>query len=753
MQGTHPRSLHKFYKWRLNIKSVAIFSLLVISSGFLCALYPPLSQKALEADLATWFRLRQFKPSPEDVVIVNLDSESGARLGLPPSPEKWPRTIYAKLVERLADLGALSIVLDVHFSDVKNLEEDLVFAKAIKQAASVVLFEYTNRRLIKLDAVRENGLPKIAIETAIPPLPVLASAAVATAPFPLPKVPVRLNRFWTFKSSLGDVPSLPVVALYLYVFNKEKRLKDKLSELFPDLFQEFEDMRNVKLLALRLRQYLLLNKGAAERAFNELDHDVALKMEEKRLLKVLIYTAAGPESPFLNFYGPPGTILTIPCSTVLAEESSEELLINNIKGRVVFVGAATKNPSEQKDGFYTVYTRPDGLDLSGVEIAATAFANLLNQESVRPATAWMRALIIVAWGLFVTMVAFFLPPVFSALTFTMGAATYVYGGLVAFTTKTICLPFWLPVIFPCVPAYGFMVLWQYSRVRTERKNISKAFSHYLPSKVVDTLARDRTFINRPPQLLYGVCLMTDAEQYTSLSEHMEPGELARFMNQYYEHIFEPVKKNGGVISDVLGDSMLAIWTGAEPNVRLNASAIKAALEIMEKVRDFNKKNNQSIQLPTRIGLHSGHLALGHLGTPDHFEFTPIGDIVNTASRIEGLNKYLGTRILSSGDLLSLNNGFLVRELGSFLLAGKSKPIVIYEILSTIEESTPFQRQLCNSFGQALRKFRERNWDEAARGFMECGIDGPARFYLKLCNAYLKNPPLEDWTATIRLDRK
>ena len=202
--------------------------------------------------------------------------------------------------------------------------------------------------------------------------------------------------------------------------------------------------------------------------------------------------------------------------------------------------------------------------------------------------------------------------------------------------------------------------------------------------------------------------------------------------------------------------MLAIWATAQPDSALRTQACLTALDIAGVVQRFNQSHD-NLKLPTRIGLHSGYMLLGNIGAINHYEYTPIGDIVNTASRIEGLNKYLGTRIVLSEEVLYQLDGFLTRELGKFLLVGKSKPVVVYELICRIGESSEQQRRLCAIFNIALNAFKMQSWEEAIKGFNESmeinGEDGPSIFYLKLCEKYKENPPGEMWDGLVSLDNK
>ena len=238
---------------------------------------------------------------------------------------------------------------------------------------------------------------------------------------------------------------------------------------------------------------------------------------------------------------------------------------------------------------------------------------------------------------------------------------------------------------------------------------------------------------------------------------MEPAELGALMNRYYAVLFEPVKRHGGLVQDVVGDSMLAIWATTEPDLSLRNRACLAALDIASAVDRFNAGSGR-LALPTRIGLHSGRLLLGSVGAMDHYEYRAVGDIVNTATRLEGLNKYLGTRLLVSADVLQGLDGLMSRELGSFLLMGKSRPVVVHELVSRAADATPADRERCAIFAGALDAYRRGAWPEAMRLWGEAlrahgGEDGPSRFYLQWCATRATEPASPGWDGVVRMDQK
>jgi adenylate cyclase len=245
-------------------------------------------------------------------------------------------------------------------------------------------------------------------------------------------------------------------------------------------------------------------------------------------------------------------------------------------------------------------------------------------------------------------------------------------------------------------------------------------------------------------LMHGVCMATDAGQYTTLSETISPLQLHKLMNDYYGIIFPEVKSRNGMISDVIGDAMLAVWAVKKPDPKIYSAACHSALAIKAAIDNFNRTS--PFQLTTRLGLHFGEMRLGNVGAKEHFEYRAVGDTINTTTRIEGLNKLLGTRILISSQVVERVNGlFVVRELGAFLLKGKSQPVTVYELMDYKINSSSHSEwtSLCLLFNEALTLFKTGEWNLALSEFSritnEYPGDGPAQFFISYLNGYFDLP--------------
>ena len=705
------------------------------------------------------FLLRGERAPPPEAVIVSLDKVSADRLGLPNEPDKWPRALHARLVENLARQGAAVIVFDIIFNEPRLPMQDAPFAQAVQRAGNVVLFEYLKKETLSLTDHAGLAQGEATLERLISPLPALVQSAIATAPFPLPKVPVKVSQFWLYKTGAGDRATLPVAAFQLYALSAYDEFLQLLRTVSPAhaaaLPQSREEVLRAKSVQELIQNLKTLLRQEPEIGIKMLQAADAQPGGKGRLLRSLMRLYQDGDSRYLNFYGAPRRIATVPYYKVLEADVAHGMPVN-VRGAAVFVGVAESLQPEQKDGFYTVFSQASGLDISGVEIAATAFANLLEDRPVRPLELRAQLALVAAWGLLIGFVCRWWRALPGIATLAALCALYLALAYSRFESGAHWYPLVVPLLVQAPVALFAALLWHYLDTNRERRHIRRAFGYYLPDTVVDELAGNLTDVRADKQLVYGACLATDAEKYTALAETLAPEQLGALMNRYYAALFRPVRDHGGFVSDVIGDSMLAIWAGARAEGDLREQACRAALGIVQAVDRFNQSSGGPA-LPTRLGLHAGPIMLGNIGAIDHYEYRAVGDIVNTATRIQALNKVLHTRILVARESVEELSVFLTRDLGVFLLPGKSKPIAVSELLCVIEDADDRTKQTCALFAAALADYGKRRWEQARAGFgrllVQNPSDAPALFYLKLCERWLAESPGESWTATVRVEAK
>jgi adenylate cyclase len=745
------------------ILKAILFGICISLWGIAMCLSPWGTQLEEDFGLSLLFRLRGIAAPPPEVVIIGMDQASARQLELQHKPRFWPRSLHTQLVRQLTEAKVKLIAFDIIFDEPRDAEGDEAFAAAIAAAGNVLLVEIIRKEKILI----ADGASQLEIERLTQPIEPLKTAALALAPFPIPKVPIKVSQYWTFKTGAGSIPAFPVVAFQIFALDVYEDLIAHLSAngmtLPADMPKGEEEVRQNGRMEGVVRSIRELFQAAPTRIQPPpITSMVSLRPSgetEARLRQRLYEMYAAPESHYLNFYGPPGSILTIPYHKVINAEEGRLTVkaLPELAGKAVFIGLSERDVPIKSDGFYTTFSQPDGIDLNGVEIAATAFANILENRPIRPVPASVQLAVVGVCGVVFGLVSRLIPNPGAGGAMLVLGLLYLWMSKYYFSDR--CL--WLPVV---VVVFGQLpvaliggVIWQYVDVDKERKAILHAFRFYLPCEMVDQIAADKAPITAEGRMIYGTFLCTDLAKYTNFSEKTDPAHLHRLMHEYYDAMFQALRKNGGFVSDISGDCMMGLWASQEPQPTHLRQACEAALQIEAALTKFWKASGPDLYLPTRMGIHCGPVHIGNVGADTRYVFQATGDTVNTASRIENLNKHLGTRILVTGDALDGAGPFLTRQLGTFYLSGKTKSVDVHELVCRLEQASGKQRDLCARFTQGLAAFKLGAWEEAMQIFNRLVTatdgDGPARFYLDICRRYLKTPPSDAWAGAVTVSKK
>ncbi|MEW7985954.1 MAG: adenylate/guanylate cyclase domain-containing protein [Candidatus Thiodiazotropha sp.] len=667
--------------------------------------------------LSLLFEMRGQRPAPEQVVIISINGQTAEQLGLGEEIPDWPRSLHAQLIERLTEAGVAVIAYDIFFKKSRETAHDEAMVTAIKRAGNVLLVAYLEQQRVLDEHVN------VHIERLIPPTERFAESAVGIAPFVLPKIPVRVSRFWTFTGE-NRLISLPAAALQLFVDPDGSQLNELLQSI-GEASDPPDSWLSHTYLVSRIRDDTTLQANLLD-AFSYGRLPQMSNLQRLRLEALLnLYT--GDAHPYLNFYGPPGSIQTVPIHDALSATPTE---LAKLRDKVVFIGYAGTYQPRQKDGFYTVFSQPNGLDLSGVEIAATAYANLLSSETLAPLNNGGLVLLLLGYGLGITLLFRWLPGIRGILAGVFISILYLTLVYNLFSQQHIWLPWFVPLVIQTPVSLILSQTWHYRQMRSSRERLRELFGYYLPGDVIDHLAQQQMEPMTAASSAFGVCLATDAQNYTQFAEKMEPVDLQTYLNRYYEILFKPVRARDGVVSDVVGDAMLAIWPSTEPDLSQHQMACEAALAINRSLQ----QSDLEPKLFTRIGLHAGELVMSHVGAIDHFEYRAVGDMVNTTSRIENLNKLLGTAILASSEVVNGLKNIETREVGQFSVAGKQHSVTIHEVSTMSAEATPRLRQLHEDFAEALAEWMHGERGTAYEKFKlilnDHPDDGPTMYYVQ-----------------------
>jgi adenylate cyclase len=737
--GTRPPDDRTVSKGARQARRAVAAALLAVFLGLIFALAPPLLELDETVGLGALFALRGPQPAPPQVAVVSISKDAAAAVGQSSELDEWPRSLHAGLVDALREAGARLIVFDVIFDEVRDSADDAKFARAIREAGNVVLVEGVGGTA---DVHEGRDRPvHIVQEQRRPPLEDFREAALATALFTLPTVPDRVAQFWTFGRT-GNDPSLPVVALQAFLLSAYDDLAMLLREERPDVAAVLPEtaaaIESAGGLDAAMRSVRAAFVADPQLAAAILARARAARLPDgrARALHTLVDVYAGSDSRYLNYYGPPRTIRTIPYDRALRDAASLDLA-----GKVLFVGFSERRQPEQQDVFQSVYSERTGAILSGVEIGATAFANLLAGTAVRPLAMQWHLLLVLVWGIALGGGLAWLRTGRAAAVGAVAAAVYGLAAYWLFAQQMLWLPLLAPLFVQVPTALLATAVFNQAELKRQTERIQAVLGYYVPPSVVKTLAGASAGAPAERRQVHGTCLFTDAEKYATASDTLPPEQLLALLNEYYGVMFPIVRRLGGYVSETAGDSMVAVWTSSSPDPESRRSACRAAIEILAAVTEFNKDRGVR-RLPTRIGIESGDLVLGHVGVGPRQEYRAIGDIITTASRLQALGKVLRARVLISDAALAAT-GVPARNLGLFLPRGKALPLRLFEPFAACAAGVDAER-LDASFATALRWFEAQRWPDAHRAFAEVlsefPEDGPAAFYRALCRDLEQRPP-------------
>jgi adenylate cyclase len=709
------------------------------------------------------FQLRGTVDPPADIVLVLInqqaadslslprDGESfyrceGLQIGVRPAthvsvpamPSRWPRCLHARLLRELQAAGAELVVFDVLFRERPPLPgkdgdlhawQDQEFATHASQG-----------RVLIAQKVEGGGEQ----ESLVAVSPVIANAVLGSAPFPvIVDKSRRVDRFMAFKEEGFVTPTLPAIALQAHAMDGYAFLQQilvahagEMGTLLPSSSEDMFAQRQLQATSLLIRQIVRQNRALSDRlaavAVAPLNKGAAGPTSERSLAALY----AGSGTRLLNLYGPSGTIPAIGYDHVL--DAAPTVNADSFRGRVVFVGYGETEELEQIEHFATVFSSDDRADLSGVEIAATAFANLRDDRTLRelPFRYWLGLTFLA--GLLSYVACDGLRNRRAIAIVGAGVVAYAAAALYAFQSRQL----WVPVVVPLLVAAPLGMLssfgWKFWTAHRQRAQLRQAISYFVPRDVVATLERNAGEIGTSQESTDCACVATDAANFTPLAETMTSEALTAFLNHYFESLFGHVADRGGFVSDVVGDAMLAIWPHRTEDTHLQL--LHALLEMSDAAQQFNEELAGN-RLLTRFGVDWGRVTLSTVGAHGHYEYRAVGDPVNTATRIQELNKKLGTRILvSEAAIGDAGAPFLLRDLGRFLLRGKSQAMHVFELFDDRGRAAQWEFELCERFDAALQLLREGDSEKAQMRFRAIQVafpeDGPTQFYLRCLNGEL-----------------
>jgi len=728
---------------RIIIGCVLLLLFLLHGAGWL--------QLRLVQQLELWsydHRLLRTMPTTVDdrIVIIDIDEKSLAEIGRWP----WSRNQVARMVDLLFDRYQVAVVgFDVVFAEpdtssgLRELEalargalsKEAGFRKALAQSRGRLDYD-------RLLASRFKGRPVVlgyyfagdtggtSLKSGLLPSPVLEKNAFDSGVIHIP-----------VKTGYGaNIQILQKAAATAGHFNPDPD-PDGVTRRVP-MLQQYNGSyyESLSLAVLRaMFGYPEIMPGFPGGSGSMLEW---LQVAD---LKLPVDSSA---SALIPYRGNQGSFPYISAADILKGRVSTETL----EGAIILVGTTAP-------GLMDLRSTPVSAVYAGVEIHANMIAGMLD-NSIRHAPTYARgaelASLLVGGGLLILLLPLLGPLWSLALTIGVvglsGLINYLAwrSGLVLPLASQMTL---FPILYAFNASYGFLV-----ESRTKRQ-ITGLFGQYVPPQIVQTMSKDPENFTMAAEAREMTVLFTDVVGFTSIAEKLTPKELATFMNEYLTAMTAIIYEHGGTVDKYIGDAIMAFWGAPlhDPDHALHA--VQAALAMRKRMVSLQQEMTVQgfPEIKIGIGVNSGTMRVGNMGSSFRVAYTVMGDAVNLASRLEGLTRQYDTWVITGEATRGLINGYVWRELDLVRVKGKNEPVAIFEPCG--EESLLDEQYKGDilTFNDMVIEYRKQHWD-AAEALLEqliaCKPDRKLyQFYLKRVHQYLQEPPAADWDGVCTFTTK
>lgn len=642
-------------------------------------------------------RLTLTSPARPMVTIVDIDEASLAELGQWP----WPRTVLARLVERLTAAGAVVIGFDVIFA-----EPDRVSPPNIADTIET-LDEETRQRLSGLpdnDALFAQAIARSRVVLAQagasaaagsgsgPPPRKVSIAQLGGDPRPfVPSHPATVRNIPVLEEAAGGIGSIGLSPESDGITRRVPLIVNLQGRLVPTL--------SVEMLRLATGQ-----------------KTVGVRTDEARVAQVLMPGLALPTGPdgraWVRFWSL-GSIPYVSVSDVLAPDFDP----SRVRGRLVLVGTSAT-------GLLDVKTTPVAPFMPGVEVHASYLQSVLDQKVLNRPN-YMIGAEVTAMAV-ISLVIVVLTPFLSAV------ATLAFGGVLMalvgaaswylFTEHALLLDVTATGLAGLV-IYGTLTYLKYMREERERKQVRSTFAQYLSPEVVEQLAA------HPEQLRLGgetremTVLFADIRGFTAISEHVTAEELTALINRILTPLTEAVLAHKGTVDKYIGDCIMAFWNAPldDPEHARNGCLTGLALvdgmialneELRAEAREAGRDPPPEIRVG--VGLNTGPCCVGNIGSDYRFSYSALGDTVNLASRLEGQSRYYGCPVIVGEETARQAADLAILPVDRVRVVGRAEAADIHAVLGDAERAaTPEFRDLAAAHGRMLAAYFAADWDAAA----------------------------------------
>jgi adenylate cyclase len=450
----------------------------------------------------------------------------------------------------------------------------------------------------------------------------------------------------------------------------------------------------------------------------------------------------------LPFVGPAGKIRVVSAANVLSGAVPAE----SFRDQIVFVGTTAASLND-------TYRVPTGSALmSGIEIQANLADAMLSGTGLRDLPLGLGALLCVLLALAIGIVV----ALIRVRTGIIVSLSIVVGYAVALVVASyfgVLIPVGDPLL---AMAFSFMAvtIYHYMVVNRERHELRSAFEKYVAPSVINSV------MAHPENLALGgerrrmTVLFSDLRGFTSFSEHRDAAELINILNGYLNAMTDIVFDEHGVLDKYMGDAVMAFWGAPIEDKHHAERAIRTAILMRDRIIELNRADyfGAGVGLRAGIGISTGDMVVGNMGSHRHFDYTVIGDNVNLGSRVEGMTKVYGVEILATEESVKgLSKDYVLRKLDRVAVKGKKEPVRLYEVVGFTQNITPEVVDKLERFARAIALYEADDFHGASYAFADLLAlypnDGPSNVFWQRANLFMQDPPAPDWGGVWVMETK
>lgn len=632
----------------------------------------------------------------------------------------WPRDVYAAAIEYLNHCGAKVITLDILFNspDIDRLNmqakyADSVFAHQMRNSRRVIL-------AVQLEDSTHIG-NELAVDTFLVnpefDVPTNITKGYPRASLPIPE--------------FQEAVALPGVVNFFTD-------PDGVCRSVPLVFKYNEKIIPYMALAsiVLYEKNLEVNYDITEKNLTIGHHSIPI--DRDGFFNIYWYGSGGPGNTFSYV-----SFIQLIQSYLQWKSGDEQLLpIETFRDKAVFIGGTAAGLMDLKTTPFTPIE-----PYPGVEIYATIFSNIIRNDFVSKSH-------ILIWGAISFFFLFILSLVWqklkiwqsaiiSLIFFSMPLLTAIF----TFQKYKLFIPTITSEIAIILSIVSVLVV-NYLTEGREKILVKKVFSRYLHPSVVEILTDQPEKVEMGGKETEATVLFTDIQGFTGISEHFNPQEIVHFLNNYFEKVEQIIFQSQGMLDKYTGDGIMAIFGAPVEDKNHAVFACNAALEFKNLSNLKIETEEHTIPLITRVGINSGRIIVGNIGSSSRMDYTAIGDTVNLSSRLEGVNKIYGTQnIVSQTTHEFVKDTFLCRELDYIRVKGRGEPLRIFTVVSKRKDSDNQLEEFLSLHKEALESYRKRDYKKATKIFKQLSTKDPgdqvAKVFLTRCKQLKKNPTLID----------